>query len=221
MTETIRVMMLDDHQAILDGYHYRLGRTPDIQIVGSFLYGEALEAALETQPADVLILDISAPTSPNNVNPYPILYLIPKFLDRYPDLAILIISMHAERILVRELMDAGASGYILKDDRAAMLDLPGLVRLLYKGGVYTSKKINDLLRPKAGQALVELTPRQLEALSYAAAYPDASTAVLAQKLNITASTLRTLLSSAYLRLEVSTRAAALAKARQLGLLSPE
>lgn len=219
MTETIRVMVLDDHQAVLDGYHYRLERTQDIQIVGSFLCGEALEAALETQPADVLILDISAPTSLSNANPYPILYLIPKFLDRYPNLVILIISMHAQRTLVSELMDAGASGYILKDDRAAMLDLPGLVRLLYNGGVYISKKINDLLHPKAGQELVELTPRQLEALSYAAAYPDASTVVLAQKLNITASTLRTLLSNAYLRLGVSTRAAALAKARLLGLIS--
>lgn len=65
-----------------------------------------------------------------------------------------------------------------------------------------------------------LTPRQLEVLSLSAALPDLSSAQLAQRLGIAASTLRNMMSEAYLRLGVHNRAAAIAKARQLGLITP-
>jgi DNA-binding CsgD family transcriptional regulator len=65
-----------------------------------------------------------------------------------------------------------------------------------------------------------LTPRQLELLSLCAAYPDLSTAELAQKMSVSNSTVRNLLSSAYLRLNVHSRTAAIEKARDLGLITP-
>jgi hypothetical protein len=61
----------------------------------------------------------------------------------------------------------------------------------------------------------------LEALSLCAAYPDAETDFLAQKLGVTGSTLRNLLSGTYFRLGVRTRAAAIAKAHQLGIIPVE
>jgi DNA-binding CsgD family transcriptional regulator len=87
------------------------------------------------------------------------------------------------------------------------------------GGVYFSDEAYRKLRssqntPKKNQ----LTLRQLEILSICAAYPDVSTAELGQRLGIASSTLRNLLSSAYLRLDVRTRSAAIARAQQLGLL---
>ncbi len=63
-----------------------------------------------------------------------------------------------------------------------------------------------------------LTGRQLEVLSLSAAYPDLPTGVLAQKLSISSSTFRNLLSGAYLRLGVSTCTAAIVRANELGLL---
>ena len=62
--------------------------------------------------------------------------------------------------------------------------------------------------------------RQLEALSLCAAYPDATTAELAGMLGVAHSTLRNLLSGAYLRLNVRSRTAAVAKAKRLGLITP-
>ena len=221
MADPIRVLFLDDHQAVLDGYQYRLSNAPDIQITSLLMYGEDLEPTLAQQAVDVILLDLSVPISPTNSNPYPILYLIPKLLDTYPHLVILIISMHEQRALVRSLLEAGISGYILKDDRVAMLDLAGIIRLVQGGGVYFSQKIARALRPKPDEAQTLLTPRQLEVLSYAAAYPELNSDQLSQKLNIAPSTLRNLLSGAYVRLEVPNRSAALAKARQLGLLSPD
>lgn len=65
-----------------------------------------------------------------------------------------------------------------------------------------------------------LTPRQMQVLSLCAAFPDLSTAQLAEQLEIAPSTLRNLMSESYLRLSVRNRAAAIAKARQLGLITP-
>ena len=80
--------------------------------------------------------------------------------------------------------------------------------------------------PKAMKAFVKsnnesLTSRQLEALSLCASYPNSKTAELAGKMEIANSTVRNLLSNAYVKLGVQTRAAAVAKARQLGLITPD
>ena len=221
MSHQLSVAILDDHQAIIDGYLYRLSSAVDLLVTATLMYGEELEPTLERQAVDVLILDISVPTSPDNPNPFPILYLIPKLLERFPDTAILVISMHNQRTMVNAVLEAGASGYILKDDRAAMLDLASIIRLVHCGGIYLSQPIADLLKRRQDPAGALLTPRQAEVLSYCASYPDLSTAEIARQMQIAHSTVRNLLSGIYLRLEVSNRAAALAKARALGLLPPE
>ena len=221
MNEIIRVAILDDHQAVMDGYVYRLSKAGDIEVTAQLMYGEEVEPALQVQQADVLILDISVPTSPSNPNPFPILFLVPRLVEKYPDLSVLIISMHSQRSLVRLLLDAGANGYILKDDRSAIMDLPAVIRLIHKGGIYFSQKISEMVTSKPDENENMLTPRQLEVLSYCAAYPEITTSQLASQLNISPSTVRNLLSGAYLRLDVPNRSAAIAKARQLQLISPQ
>jgi DNA-binding NarL/FixJ family response regulator len=214
----IHVAILDDHQAILDGYLFRLSGAVDIQVVATMMFGEELEPTLKNLPVDVLILDVSAPTSMSNANPFPIFHLIPKFLDQYPQIAILVISMHSQSTLVRTILEAGASGYILKDDRTAIVELATIVRLIHSGGIYLSERISDLLKTPSDASAPLLTPRQIEVLTYFAAYPDLSTAEIAQQLHIANSTVRNLLSGAYLRLKVSNRAAAIARARFIGLI---
>ena len=216
----IRVAILEDHQSIIDGYLYRLGFFPDIDVVATATFAEQLDPVLDQQKPDVLILDVFVPTSPENINFYPILQDIPRWLQKFPKLSILVISMHQTRSLVRAVMEAGASGYILKDDNAMIQDLGSVIRSIARGGVQLSKRVYQyLLTESPGDML--LTPRQLQALSLCAAYPDASTGELAVKLGVAHSTLRNLLSSAYLRLEVRNRTAAITKARQLGLIPPQ
>ncbi len=184
-------------------------------------YGDELEPALESQPVDVLLLDIGVPTSSSNPNPYPILHTIPALLQRYPSLVILVISMHIERGLIRAVMDAGASGYILKEDQATLRDLENVIISVHSGGIHLSRKANDILLRGVDGNEPLLSKRQLEALSLCLAFPDSSTAELAEKMSISNSTVRNLLSGAYLKLGVRTRNAAVTKARQLGLISPE
>ncbi|MGZ9234392.1 MAG: response regulator, partial [Anaerolineales bacterium] len=116
--EKVRVAILDDHQSIIDGYIYRLGQTPEIEVVGTATVGEELEPLLGKYPADVLLLDLSVRTAQDNPNPFPILHIIPKLIQKYPHLSVLVISMFSEPGLMRSLIEAGASGYILKDDQA-------------------------------------------------------------------------------------------------------
>ena len=222
MAEKIRVTILDDHQSIVDGYRFRIGNSHRVQVVAAIGNGEELEPTLEKYLTDVLLLDIGVPTSAENSNPYPILHVIPTLLQKYPNLIILVISMHAERSIIRAVMEAGSSGYILKDDQTTLLDLENVVISVASGGIHLSRQANDLLL-RGGKAEDEylLSRRQREALSLCLAYPDNTTAELAKKMSISNSTIRNLLSGAYIKLGVRTRIAAVSRARQLGLITPE
>jgi len=222
MTRKIRVTILDDHQTILDGYRFRLDNNPRVEVAATISYGEELQKTLEKFPTDVLLLDVSVPTAEDNPSPYPILHVIPELLQKYSDLTILVISMHTERSLIRAVMEAGVSGYIIKDDQAALRDLENVVASVFSGGIYLSRQANDaLLRNSPVTGELPLGKRQLEALSLCLSYPDDSTAELAKKMGISNSTARNLLSGAYLKLGVHNLTTAIAKARQLGLISPE
>ena len=219
--EKVRVAILDDHQSIVDGYIYRLSSTPQIEVVATATYGEELEPLLAKHRVDVLLLDLSVRTSPENPNPFPTLHIIPKLLQKHSNLCILVISMFAEPGLMRSLIEAGASGYILKDDQAAFRELGNVVLSIAHGGIFFSKKAHSLYMQTENQSGNELlTPRQMEVLSLCAAYPDATTTELAEQMSISNSTVRNLLSSVYLRLGVHSRTAAVEKARELGLVTP-
>ena len=218
MKETIRVLILDDHQGIVDGYRYRLSMVPNIEVVDTLSYGDQLDLALRENPVDVLIMDVEVPASQNNPNSYPILHVIPKLLEQYPNILILVISVHSEPGLIRAVVDAGATGYILKGDSRRIQELGKWVFRLVNGELCFSERALEAL---VGRKDGPFTARQLEALSLCAAYPNSKTAELARKMKIADSTLRNLLSTIYFKLDVQTRAAAIAKARQMGILTPD
>ena len=138
MNQKIRVTILDDHQSIIDGYMYRLGSVSQIEVAATIGFGEELEKTIAKHPTDVLLLDVNVPTSSEDPNPYPILHSIPKLLQIYSNLKILSLYMHAERALIRAVMDAGASGYI-EGDPAAPKDLGSIVLSVAAGGIYFSQ----------------------------------------------------------------------------------
>jgi len=218
MKNKIQVIIMDDHQSIVDGYLYRLSKAPEIEVIKTLAFGDDLEPALKEHPVDVLVLDVEVPASPENSNSYPILHTIPKLMQMYPNLAILVISMHNEPGLIRSIVDAGAAGYILKSDSNKIQELGKWIVSLVNGDPCFSDKI---LRVFPGRLNEPFTLRQLEALSLCAAYPNSKTAELAAKMKIANSTLRNLLSTVYLKLGVQTRAAAISKGRELGIITPD
>lgn len=222
MSYTIRVAILEDHPLMIKGYESSLSTAPHIEVVATTRYGEDLLPMLAQQPIDLLLLDVQVPTSETNRTIYPILSTIPKIIEMYPSLRVLVSSMHNDRALIQAIMDNGASGYILKDDLKAMRDLETIITsLVYDDQIYLSEETQmqlDKHRDKKPEEAL-LTPRQLDAILLCSAFPSKSTAQLAKQLNVANSTLRNLLSSTYLRLGVRSRGAAVEKARQLGLIS--
>jgi len=222
MDKKIRVTILDDHPSVIDGYISRLKEHPQIEIAAAVSFGEELEPALTQHPSDVLLLDINVPTSSENPSPYPILHAIPKLLQTFENLNILVVSMIAERGMVRAVMEAGASGYILKDDPAAYRELGSVVKSIAAEGRYFSRAAHDLYHKIVSSETnaAKLSRRQLEALSLRLAYPQKTNADVATMMKISHSTVRNLLSNAYEKLDVQNLNAALAKAREMGLLTP-
>lgn len=220
-SEKVRVAILDDHQSIIDGYTYRLNNIPGIELVTTALYGEELYSMLRKHKLDVLLIDLSVQTSPEDQTPYPILRIIPQLLQEYPNLKVLVVSMHTGPGLMRTIMEAGVSGYITKDDHEALKNLGRIVLSAADGDIYFSQEAYQLYQQYENMRTADLlTPRQVEALAVCGLHADLSTAELAEILAVSNSTARNLLSSAYLRLGVHSRAAAVEKARNLGLIQP-
>jgi len=218
MSPKIKVAILEDHQSITDGYLYRLDESKDIQVVGAAAFGEDLDPMLAGQPVDVLVMDINVPARPDNLNPFPALHAIRRVTQNYPDLNILVISFLTQQTLIQALVELGVSGYIFKHDGESIRNLSRIVAMIAAHGIYFSQEAYDKLRiERSSRISPTLTARQLEALSLCAAYPDHSTTEIAAQLEVASSTLRNLLSGAYLRLNVRTRAAAIARLNQLGL----
>ena len=220
-TDVINLAILEDHLGVIDGYMYRLQSEKKLRITGLAMFGEDLLPMLAKHPVNVLILDIEVPTSRTNPNHFPVVAMIPDLIRKYPRLIILVISSHSQVVMVDRLMELGVRGFVAKADSEAILRLPEIILALAGGGTYIGQGTFEMglnAGVVASSKNKQLTVRQMEVLSMFVSFPDATSCEIAQKMNITASTVRNSLSSAYARLEVHTLAAAIAKMQRLGLL---
>ena len=218
MSEIINLAILEDHQATIDGYIHRLSDYPNINIAGTCLFSQCLKDLLQNKDVDMLILDINVPISEENRNIQPIHQLLTELKTDYPELSILVISMHSQRAMIKSILESGTSGYILKDDFDSIRNLGKIIETLADGGSFMSNRVRDIFFNGKVDDLT-LTPRELEVLSVCAAYPDEPTAELAERLEIANPTVRNFLHKIYLKLQVHGRAAAILKAQEMGLIS--
>lgn len=220
MAEKITIGILEDHPAVIAGYKALFRDSKELEVKWTARFYESARPNLEKYPTDVLILDASVDISPQNHNTFPILYEIPALLEAYPDMAILVISMHARPAFIKAICKSGASGYILKDDVQSNEVLPDIILAVAGGEIYYSpvaeKIISDTTLEKS-----KLTKRQIEILSMCASSPNLTTHELAEKLDLAPSTMRNHLSEIYFRLGVRKMASAVAEARQLGFITPD
>jgi DNA-binding NarL/FixJ family response regulator len=220
MPDLVHIGILEDHIATATGYKALLESNERLKICWSAQYYNEVEPNLENHQTDVLLLDVGVDKTPTDPNPFPILHVIPILLGKYPEMAILIISMYNRRALIKATQRAGAVGYILKDDFSSFDILDQIILDIADGGIYYSPEAEKLLHlPR--EDTPSLTRRQSEILSYIASSPNLTTGELAQQLNLAPSTIRNHLTEAYIRLGVNRLASAITKARQLGLITPE
>jgi DNA-binding NarL/FixJ family response regulator len=154
MSDKITVLLADDHSLVRRGFRRLLEDDPSIVVVGEASDGEeAIRLAEELQPR-VIVMDCAMPGTSG-------LIATRRILERTPDVAILMLSMHAEETLVRQAMEAGARGYILKS--ALDLDLAAAVNRVASGETVLDPKVS---RPAAlkGERTHGLTPREIQVL---------------------------------------------------------
>jgi DNA-binding NarL/FixJ family response regulator len=220
VTKKIAVGILDDHPAVIAGYEALFGDSKDLEVKWTARFYESVWPNLEKYPTDVLILDASVDISPENPNTFPILHEIPALLETYPEMAILVISMHARPAFIKAIRKTGASGYILKDDVESNENLPDIVLAVAGGEIYYSPEAEKMISEPTIEK-TKLTKRQIEILSVCASSPNMTTHELAEKLDLAPSTMRNHLSEIYFRLGVRKMASAIVEARQLGLITPD
>ncbi|WP_318438598.1 response regulator transcription factor [Photobacterium leiognathi] len=109
MTEqTIKVVIVDDHQVVIDGFMARLQLEPDIDVIGTASNGiEALEVISQLDP-NVILMDISMPIM-NGID------ATAQIKKQYPDAKVLMLTMHDNREYIMKVMQVGAMGYMLKE----------------------------------------------------------------------------------------------------------
>lgn len=220
--DIIHVAIVDDYPAIHEGYKEYLANTPHIKIVGSAMCGDELMPLLERKHVDLLWLDINVPTSKENKMAFPVFHVIPKIIRMYPHIHVLVATMYTETTLIKAIIETGVSGYIIKDDLYAAQECGAIITsIVRENGRYWSPEVLKVLEGSKGKKNKDessLTPRQIETISLCAAYPEKSSAQLAEIMGIIDSTFRNHLTDAYLKLGVTNRSGAVAKARQIGLI---
>jgi DNA-binding NarL/FixJ family response regulator len=152
----ISVLLVDDHALVRRGFRRMLEDDPEIKVVGEASDGEeAVRLALELRPA-VTVMDCALPEFSG-------IEAMRKIRAVWPEARILMLSMHSEETLVRQAMDAGGCGYILKN--ALDLDLVTAVRSVFNGKTVLDPQITKPSSLK-GERAGGLTPRELEILQH-------------------------------------------------------
>jgi DNA-binding NarL/FixJ family response regulator len=154
MPEKISVLLVDDHTLVRRGFRRILEDEKDITVAGEAGDGaEAIKLADELRPK-VIVMDCAMPGMNG-------LEATRQILAKQPQALVLMLSMHPEETLVRQALESGARGYVLKN--AVDLELGTAIRRIAKGETVLD---SQLKRPAAlrGKRNAGLTPRELEVL---------------------------------------------------------
>lgn len=176
MADKISVLLVDDHALVRRGFRRMLDDDETLEVVGEASNGaEAVEFAGKLKP-HVIVMDCQLPEMNG-------LEATRKILAAQPDTAILMLSMHSEDTLVRQALEAGARGYVLKN--AMDLDLARAIKEVAAGKSVMDPQVEraEVLKGERGGGL---TARELEILQHIVA--GKSNKEIASDLNLSVNT---------------------------------
>jgi len=156
MADKISVLLVDDHALARRGFRRILDDDESLEVVGEASSGiEAVRLAGKLRP-QVIVMDCALPEMNG-------LEATKKILQSHPETAILMLSMHSEDTLVRQALDAGARGYVLKN--AMELDLASAIKSVAAGKSVIDPQVARAESLK-GERHAALTSRELEILQH-------------------------------------------------------
>src|SRR4051812_23230176 len=162
MMPKIRIVLSDDHPIVLKGLRELIAAEADLDLVGEASTGAAaLKVIRETRP-DVAVIDISMPEM-NGI------LLSRRLSVEMPDLKVMVLTLHEDRTYLRQALEAGAQGYVLK--RSASESLVQAIRVVAAGGTH----LDPAMAPQATRPgrpkqvdFQELTSREADVLKLVA-----------------------------------------------------
>ena len=176
MEDKITVLLVDDHALVRRGFRRMLEDDETLTVVGEASDGaEGVKLAMQLKP-DVIVMDCQMPVMNG-------LEATRKIVNANTGAAILMLSMHSEDTLVKQALEAGARGYVLKE--AINLDLAGAIKSVAAGQTVLDPKV---AKPQAlkGERESGLTTRELEILQHIVA--GKSNKEIASELELSANT---------------------------------
>lgn len=184
----IKIVVADDHHILLDGLKALLQKQKDIEILGLFDNGKKLFDALQTAQPDVALVDINMPEMNGHE-------LTKNIKESFPSIAVIVLSMYDDATHIMEMIDAGASGYLLKN--ITDKELLEAIRTVARGKLYFCSEVSEKITTFALQQQKKkdqpeepkLTFRELEILKLIA--QEFSNAQIASTLFISERTVET------------------------------
>jgi two-component system, NarL family, nitrate/nitrite response regulator NarL len=184
MNNPLKIFIVDDHQIVIDGLDVLIGFEADFEIVGTSNDPNKVIDILHNLDVDVLLTDTNMPQLSG-------IELCKLVRQNYPNIKILALSMNTEGETIREMVAAGASGYVLKT--TSKQDLITALKTVGEGKKYFAQEalqnLLDATTKSQNSEEEELTPRELEIIKLI--YEDLSNKMIADKLFISERTVET------------------------------
>ena len=216
MSTRTRVVLADDHPIVLNGLSNLIMGEQDFELVGQASSGSEAFRVIREKVPDVAVVDISMPEL-NGI------LLSRRVARELPSVKILILTLHEDRAYLRQAIDAGARGYLLK--RSAAENLLGALRAVVTGGIYVDPAMTAYLfdsGPRQGPGsrngnMPDLTDREGDVLKLVAlGYTNKE---IARKLDIGIKSVETYKARGVEKLSLKTRAELVRYASAQGWLS--
>lgn len=210
MSAPIRVLVVDDHPVVRDGIRGMLAGASGIEVVGEAGGGAEAVSLAESLSPDVVLMDLRMPGVDG-------VAAIREIVKRRLRARVLVLTTYDTDREVLSAIEAGATGYLLKD--APRDELVRAVEATARGQAFLSASVGALLMERVRSPEPEaLTDRELEVLRLVAS--GATNKDIAERMFLSEATVKTHLLHVYAKLGVNDRAAAVAAAYERGLLTP-
>ncbi|GAA3280949.1 response regulator transcription factor [Nesterenkonia halobia] len=211
--QRLRIVLVDDHPVVRAGLRAMLAEDAGIRVVDEAGDGQdAIErvarSAAHGEPADLVLMDLQLGAGMDGVE------ATRRLRERHPDLPVLILTTYDTEADILAAVDAGASGYMLKD--AAPTDIHRAIRDAAAGRTAVAPEVAARLMGRMRTGATSLSTREVELIELLAA--GMSNKEIARRLFISVATVKTHLVHMYRKLGAENRTAAVAEARARGII---
>lgn len=132
----MKILLVDDHRLIRDAIQSYMEGDPEYEVVGEASHGQEAIKFLEENEVDVVLMDINMPIMDG-------LQCTKEVLSRWPKIKVLTLSMMSDNQHIKQMMGAGASGYVLKN--CSEKELKNAIKTVYEGDTYYSSDVTEVV----------------------------------------------------------------------------